>query len=57
MTYDSLILQFTSYSDERVTELLRTEKNKSGWTNSRAIYISALKQVATNKGIIGSLNK
>jgi hypothetical protein len=45
MTYESAIRKFLSYPDEKLAELLLAESENPGWTNSRAIYLTALKRV------------
>lgn len=50
-TYESLVTKLSKHSNTRIVELLNLEKNNPGWTNSRALFLSALNQVAKETDI------
>lgn len=49
--YRSFVNQFAEYSDEKLIKLIATERNKPGWTNTRATYLLALRHVVNSKGL------
>jgi len=51
MNYLSITVKLSSYSNEKITELLLNEKRNPGWTSSRAVFLTALKEVAAERKI------
>ena len=49
--YEKIKFRLLGYSTYRLIKLLETEKNKPGWTTTRSLYITALKQVVRDRGI------
>lgn len=51
MTYELAVIKLEKLTDKRLAELLLSEKDKPGWTSSRAVYLIALKHVVMSRGI------
>jgi hypothetical protein len=54
MTYDSAVKKFSQYTNIRLLELLLAEQKKPGWTATRAVFITALKEVSVRRGLTDS---
>lgn len=45
-SYDSTVARLSTYSKQRIKELVLAEKNNPGWTGTRAVYLIALRKVS-----------
>lgn len=52
MTYEAAVKKLSKYTDERLLRLLLAEKRNPGWTKTRAVYITALKEALLSRDIL-----